>query len=41
MPADLRAGVEPSDIVTANEELGDKNYTMQACEREAKKKIGG
>ena len=33
LPADLRAGVEQSEKVTANEELSDKNYTMQGCER--------
>ena len=32
LPADLRAGVEQSEKVTANEELSDKNYTMQGCE---------
>jgi len=33
MPADLRAGVEQSDIVTTIDGLSDKNYTMQGCER--------
>ena len=33
LPADLRAGVEPSDVVTTIDGEGNKNYTMQACER--------
>ena len=32
LPADLRAGVEPSEIVTTIDGLSNKNYTMQACE---------